>query len=61
MVRSVYLQLHRQCFCWIDEWIDLNIEEIKKMEKQYFIMNNNFININVNFLFIFFFNIIIDF
>lgn len=34
IIRGIYLRTHRQAFCWIDEWIDISMDEIKKMEDQ---------------------------
>jgi len=31
ILRNVYLKCHRQSFCWIDEWIDLTLEDISKI------------------------------
>eukprot|EP01114_Cavostelium_apophysatum_P023507 TRINITY_DN8880_c0_g1_i1.p1 TRINITY_DN8880_c0_g1~~TRINITY_DN8880_c0_g1_i1.p1 ORF type:complete len:279 (+),score=36.98 TRINITY_DN8880_c0_g1_i1:52-888(+) len=32
VIRSIYLSTHRQCFCWMDEWYDLSLEQIRAME-----------------------------
>eukprot|EP01117_Protostelium_nocturnum_P013076 TRINITY_DN4852_c4_g1_i1.p1 TRINITY_DN4852_c4_g1~~TRINITY_DN4852_c4_g1_i1.p1 ORF type:complete len:319 (-),score=114.95 TRINITY_DN4852_c4_g1_i1:69-1025(-) len=34
MVRDIILLGHRQAFTWMDEWINLTIEEIRKYEKE---------------------------
>eukprot|EP01099_Mayorella_cantabrigiensis_P007084 TRINITY_DN6124_c0_g1_i1.p1 TRINITY_DN6124_c0_g1~~TRINITY_DN6124_c0_g1_i1.p1 ORF type:complete len:164 (+),score=29.42 TRINITY_DN6124_c0_g1_i1:340-831(+) len=31
-LRDILLLGHCQCFCWIDEWYDMTIEEIREME-----------------------------
>ncbi|KAM9954384.1 hypothetical protein ACTFIW_003925 [Dictyostelium discoideum] len=33
-VRDVLLKAHRALFCWIDEWIGLTIEDIRKIEEE---------------------------
>ncbi|XP_033748217.1 cytoplasmic phosphatidylinositol transfer protein 1-like [Pecten maximus] len=32
-VRDILLLGHRQAFCWIDEWIDMTVEDIREYEK----------------------------
>jgi hypothetical protein len=34
IIRGIYLRTHRQAFCWIDEWIDISLNDIKKMEEK---------------------------
>jgi len=34
MVRDTVLLGHKQAFCWIDEWLNLTIEEIRKFEAE---------------------------
>lgn len=30
----MFTNFHRQLFCWIDKWIDLNMEDIRRMEEE---------------------------
>jgi len=32
-LRDILLLGHRECFCWIDEWFDMSIEQIREMEQ----------------------------
>ena len=32
--KRLFTNFHRQLFCWIDKWIDLNMEDIRRMEEQ---------------------------
>ncbi|XP_028662555.1 phosphatidylinositol transfer protein alpha isoform isoform X2 [Erpetoichthys calabaricus] len=32
--RRLFTNFHRQLFCWIDRWIDLTMEDIRRMEDQ---------------------------
>jgi len=34
MVRDIILLGHRQAFCWMDEWFNLSIEDIRKYEEE---------------------------
>jgi len=34
MVRDVLLLGHKQAFCWMDNWIDLTIEDLRKYEEE---------------------------
>jgi len=34
MVRDIILLGHRQAFCWMDEWIDMSIEDIRAYERE---------------------------
>jgi len=34
VIRNIYLTIHRQSFCWIDEWYDLSPEKIKVFEEK---------------------------
>lgn len=31
--KRIFINLHRQLFCWIDKWIGLIMEDIRRMEK----------------------------
>jgi len=33
-LRDIFLQGHRQAFCWIDEWFGLNMEDVRKIESK---------------------------
>lgn len=32
--KRLFTNFHRQLFCWIDKWIDLNMEDIRRMEEE---------------------------
>uniref|UniRef100_A0A8C6PGP6 Phosphatidylinositol transfer protein alpha isoform n=1 Tax=Nothobranchius furzeri TaxID=105023 RepID=A0A8C6PGP6_NOTFU len=32
--RRLFTQFHRQLFCWIDKWIDLSLDDIRRMEEE---------------------------
>ena len=32
--KRIFTNFHRQLFCWIDKWIDLTIEDIRRMEDE---------------------------
>lgn len=32
--KRLFTNFHRQLFCWIDKWIELNMEDIRRMEEQ---------------------------
>ncbi|KAL2622252.1 hypothetical protein R1flu_002457 [Riccia fluitans] len=32
--RKILLEGHRKCFCWIDEWFGLSMEDIRRMEHE---------------------------
>jgi hypothetical protein len=32
--KRIFTNLHRQLFCWIDKWIDLTMEDIRRMEDE---------------------------
>uniref|UniRef100_A0A3P8V6Y6 Phosphatidylinositol transfer protein alpha isoform n=1 Tax=Cynoglossus semilaevis TaxID=244447 RepID=A0A3P8V6Y6_CYNSE len=34
MERQLFAIFHRQVFCWIDKWIDLTMEDIRRMEEE---------------------------
>eukprot|EP00027_Filamoeba_sp_ATCC50430_P009795 CAMPEP_0168559810 /NCGR_PEP_ID=MMETSP0413-20121227/10724_1 /TAXON_ID=136452 /ORGANISM="Filamoeba nolandi, Strain NC-AS-23-1" /LENGTH=273 /DNA_ID=CAMNT_0008591067 /DNA_START=53 /DNA_END=871 /DNA_ORIENTATION=+ len=34
MVRDVILLGHKQAFCWMDEWFDMTIEDVRKYEQE---------------------------
>lgn len=34
MVRDVLLLGHKQAFCWMDEWFDLTIDDLRKIEEE---------------------------
>lgn len=31
--QRIFTHFHRQLFCWIDKWIDLSMEDIRRMEE----------------------------
>ena len=31
-VRRLLLNFHRQVFCWLDKWVEMTIEDIRKLE-----------------------------
>jgi len=33
-LRATFLLGHRQAFCWIDEWFDLKMEDVRKIEEE---------------------------
>ncbi|TRZ00947.1 hypothetical protein DNTS_005443 [Danionella cerebrum] len=32
--RRIFTNFHRQLFCWIDKWVDLNMDDIRRMEEE---------------------------
>ncbi|KAM4545892.1 phosphatidylinositol transfer protein alpha isoform [Odontesthes bonariensis] len=32
--KRLFTNFHRQLFCWIDKWIELNMDDIRRMEEQ---------------------------
>lgn len=32
--KRLFTNFHRQLFCWTDKWIDLNMEDIRRMEEE---------------------------
>jgi len=32
VIRTIYLSIHKQIFCWIDEWYDMSDEKVKEFE-----------------------------
>ncbi|XP_035009871.1 phosphatidylinositol transfer protein alpha isoform [Hippoglossus stenolepis] len=34
MERRIFANFHRQLFCWIDKWIDLSMDDIRRMEDE---------------------------
>lgn len=32
--RKILLEGHRKCFCWLDEWHGLTMEDVRKMEDE---------------------------
>ncbi|XP_016514410.2 uncharacterized protein LOC107831184, partial [Nicotiana tabacum] len=32
--RALFLESHRNCFAWIDEWFELKVEVLRELEKQ---------------------------
>lgn len=32
--KRLFTNFHRQLFCWIDKWIDLNMGDIRRMEEE---------------------------
>lgn len=33
MEKRIFTHFHRQLFCWIDKWIDLSMDDIRRMEE----------------------------
>ncbi|KAG7490097.1 phosphatidylinositol transfer protein beta isoform isoform X1 [Solea senegalensis] len=32
--KRIFTNFHRQLFCWIDKWVDLNMDDIRRMEEE---------------------------
>jgi hypothetical protein len=32
--RNLFLKFHRQVYCWMDQWVDLTLEDIRRMEEE---------------------------
>lgn len=32
--KRLFTNFHRQLFCWIDKWIELNMDDIRRMEEE---------------------------
>uniref|UniRef100_A0A087Y5J5 Phosphatidylinositol transfer protein beta isoform n=1 Tax=Poecilia formosa TaxID=48698 RepID=A0A087Y5J5_POEFO len=32
--KRIFTNFHRQLFCWIDKWVDLNMDDIRRMEAE---------------------------
>ncbi|KAF4113668.1 hypothetical protein G5714_006213 [Onychostoma macrolepis] len=32
--KRIFTNFHRQLFCWIDKWVELNMEDIRRMEEE---------------------------
>lgn len=32
--RKILLEGHRKCFCWLDEWFGLSMEDVRRMEDE---------------------------
>lgn len=32
--RRLFTNFHRQLFCWLDKWVDLTMEDIRRMEEE---------------------------
>ncbi|KAG0602401.1 hypothetical protein M758_10G011800 [Ceratodon purpureus] len=32
--RKILLECHRKCFCWLDEWFGLSMEDVRRMEDE---------------------------
>ncbi|XP_073695554.1 phosphatidylinositol transfer protein beta isoform-like [Garra rufa] len=32
--KRIFTNFHRQLFCWIDQWVDLSMEDIRRMEEE---------------------------
>ena len=32
--RDIFLEVNRQCFCWMDEWIDMSIDDMRNFEQE---------------------------
>lgn len=41
MQRNLFLKLNKQIFCTIDEWVELNVEDIREMEEEVKIILND--------------------
>jgi len=47
-IRDILFMGHRQVFCWIDEWADLDMKDIRKMEEEVKVELNQLIQNNNN-------------
>jgi len=34
IIKGVYLRTHRQICCWIDEWIDMSLDDVIQLQKK---------------------------
>lgn len=34
MEKRLFTHFHRQLFCWIDKWIELTMDDIRRMEEE---------------------------
>lgn len=32
--KRLFTNFHRQLFCWLDRWVDLSMEDIRRMEEE---------------------------
>lgn len=32
--KRLFTKFHRQVFCWLDKWIDLTMDDIRRMEEE---------------------------
>lgn len=32
--KRLFTNFHRQLFCWLDKWVDLTMEDIRRMEEE---------------------------
>lgn len=32
--KRIFTNFHRQLFCWIDKWVELTMEDIRRMEAE---------------------------
>lgn len=32
--REIFLEVNKQCFCWMDEWIWMNMNDVRKYEQE---------------------------
>jgi len=33
-LRTVYQRIHRECFCWLDDWIDMSSEDLTRLQHE---------------------------
>lgn len=38
--RALFLETHRSCFAWIDDWYEMTKEELRELEQQYYLLGN---------------------
>ncbi|GAB4825400.1 hypothetical protein Ancab_008273 [Ancistrocladus abbreviatus] len=38
--RALFLETHKSCFAWIDEWHGMTLEELNELEEQYYSSSN---------------------
>ncbi|GMH07125.1 hypothetical protein Nepgr_008965 [Nepenthes gracilis] len=38
--RALFLETHRSCFAWIDEWFGMKLEQLQELEQQNYSMSN---------------------
>lgn len=32
--KRLFTNFHRQLFCWLDKWVDMTMEDIRRMEEE---------------------------